>query len=126
MLRTLPAIVVAAILTLPAPLSAAPPANGNEWLSRCKDAASTAKVTYCFSYARGLADGLSMWAVFSPETAPACIPTRVQGQELVEVGMRYLESHPEMGRLAAGITLAQSFIETWPCITQSTSLRPLN
>ncbi len=124
--RTLQAMVIAAVLTVPVPVLAAPPANGNDWLSRCKDAVDTAKATYCFSYVRGLADGLAMWAVFSPETAPACIPSQIQGQELVGVAMRYLETHPEMGRLAAGISLAQSFIETWPCAAQATSFRPVN
>ena len=113
--RTIAAIVVALACALPGAVRAAPPADGNDWLSRCQDAEDAAKGTYCFTYARGLADGLSLWAVISPQTAPACIPTQVQGQELVDVGMRYLKSHPEMGRLAAGIPLAQSFVETWPC-----------
>jgi hypothetical protein len=112
------ALLVTMICALPVPALAASPASGNDWLSRCEDGATTgdaAKASYCFSYARGLADGLSIWAVISPETAPVCIPTQVQGQELVDVGMRYLKDHPEMQTLAAGVPLVRSFAETWPC-----------
>jgi hypothetical protein len=62
-----------------------------------------------------LADGLTIWAVISPETALACIPSAVEGQDLVDVGMRYLKDHPEMGDLDAGVPLTQSFVAAWPC-----------
>jgi hypothetical protein len=116
--RNSAAILVTMICAFPVAALAGSAANGSDWLSRCQDATATgdaAKAAYCFSYARGLADGLEIWAVISPETAPVCIPTQVQGQELVDVGMRYLKSHPDIQALAAGVPLVQSFAETWPC-----------
>ncbi len=103
-------------------------ADANDWLARCEGRATdAAKASYCFSYARGLADGLAIWAGMSPETARACIPTEVQGQQLVEAGMRYLKDHPEFGDLAAGIVLTLTFAETWPCKdAEATSFTPAN
>jgi hypothetical protein len=105
------------ILALAIP-ARAEPASGNDWLARCQEGAATAdaaKATYCFAYVRGLADGLAIWAGISPETAPACIPTEVEGQQLVEIGKRFLTDHPDARQLAAGIPLAYAFVETWPC-----------
>jgi hypothetical protein len=125
MYRKSAAILVAVTCAFSVPALAA---NGSDWLERCQDATTTgdaAKAAYCFSYARGLADGLEIWAVISPETAPVCIPTQVQGQELVDVGMRYLKSHPDTQTLAAGVPLVQSFAETWPCKdAQASAFRP--
>jgi hypothetical protein len=103
---------------LAAPVAAAPAADGNDWLSRCEDARATsgsAEATYCFSYARGLADGLSIWTIMSPATALACIPTEVQGQQLLDAGTAFMKSHPELRHLAAGVLLTYSFVEAWPC-----------
>ena len=130
MYRTTAALVIAATCAFPFAALAGTAADGNDWLSRCQDGTTTgdvAKATYCFSYARGLADGLTIWAVISPTTAPACIPTEVQGRDLVDVGMRYLKDRPEMGGFAAGVPLTQSFVATWPCQqARPTASRPAN
>lgn len=130
MYRTIVTAALWVICALPVPAFAAPLTNGNDWLTRCQDGTTSGdagKATYCFSYARGLADGLSIWAVISPETALACIPTEIQGQDLVDVGMRYLKNHPEMRSFAAGVPLTRSFVEAWPCKqVQPSIFRPAN
>jgi len=118
MRRRLAAVGFATMCTFAVPLAAASPVDGRDWLARC-DGVTTASdsetATYCFSYARGLADGLSIWAIMSPTTAYACIPTEVQSQRLLDVGTRFVKSHPDMQQLAAGVLLTYSFVESWPC-----------
>jgi hypothetical protein len=128
MRRAAAALVIATACAIPLTAFAGSAADGNDWLSRCDGAtvaADTVQATYCFSYARGLADGLSIWAIVSPTTAPACIPTETQGQQLLDVGMAFLKQHPDMQHLAAGIVLTYSFVEAWPCsAARPSSLAP--
>ena len=93
-------------------------ATGYDWMSACVNGGNDAGV--CFTYARGLADGLAMW-MYSDQhtgshTAPICIPGYVMTKELVVAGQNYFRTHyPETAKLDAGNLLKRAWTEVWPC-----------
>ena len=86
--------------------------TGNDWLEMCEEDDAT-----CALYARGVAEGLQMWSVFSPKTAIACIPDGVSANQIMEIGRRFVtNSSPEdRNHLIAVILFARAFREKWPC-----------
>jgi hypothetical protein len=91
--------------------------TGNTWTDDCFSQ-DTDRVTSCISYARRLADGLIVWQQTAPAGALACIPLQVDAEQLLDVGHRYLSSHPETRHLGAYILLSTAFKEAWPCKTK--------
>lgn len=107
------ALVLALLASTSIPASAAA-ASGNEWTDHCKSK-DKIRVVLCQQYARGLADGLTVWQFMSPDTASACIPQAVRAVQLADVAMKYIAANPKSRHEEAGWLLARSFIEAWPC-----------
>lgn len=99
-----------ALALLPAPALAGDIANGNDFADRCSNLTA-----WCFGYASGHAARLIYWRAISPATAPACISARTQADALVEIGLRYIDRHPELRAREAGMLLGLAWIEAWPC-----------
>ena len=92
------------------PAAAAKAASGNEWVGYCKAGSPT-----CWTYARGVADGLAVWEMISPETATACIPQAVDAAQLRDIGLQFIKDNPKDRHVPAGLLLAKAFMTTWPC-----------
>jgi Rap1a immunity proteins len=109
-------LAAAAIMmcTAASPAIAGPAATGNDWVTDC-GSKSDWRRTSCYMYARGLADGLAVWQIISPETATACIDEKVISQQLVDVGLAYIKAHPATRADYAGTLLSFAFIEAWRC-----------
>jgi hypothetical protein len=88
--------------------------DGNSFLRSC-DVDPGGIQGWCIDYAQGLADGLMVWQILSPDTARACIAPEIAASQLREVAVRYLRAHPEKRHQSAGIVLANAFVEAWPC-----------
>jgi hypothetical protein len=99
-----------ALALVATPALANPAQNGNDWASDCAK-----HDPFCLGYARGFADGVSLWNILSPETAKICIPNEVLTDALTEVALRYIKVHPESRTETAGILMSYAFVEAWPC-----------
>ena len=104
------ALMAAAVL----PANAGEPISGNEWLSDCTSKIQIRPIL-CMIYARGLADGLQLWALTNPESARACIPVKVRTEQLKDIGTRWITNNPKLRHEDAGYLLAIAFIDAWPC-----------
>jgi len=115
-------VVIAAMLA--APVNAM---TGNEWVRQCskteRDPLKRA-VEYggCLGYVNGLRAGLDMLQGFrgfmrrvTVEDEVACIPLSVDTGQLVDVGQRFMKSHPEQRHETAATFLFMAFREAWPC-----------
>jgi hypothetical protein len=105
------------IAAMPMPAAAQVRAiTGGDWPDIC-----TSKTTnqmdrmYCQAYARGIADGLTLWQVGQPETAEVCFPKTVAEQELIAVGSNYIRRNPKDRNLRISVVLGLAFLEAWPC-----------
>ena len=80
-------------------------------------------VEACLSYLRGASDALNAMQfeaeeLGEEESLPSpvrCVPERVSINELKTVVGRYLEEHPEMRRLQAGVVVMHALREAFPC-----------
>jgi hypothetical protein len=89
-------------------------ASGNSWLAACNDGA---KYPFCVGHVRGVADGLTIWAIVDKNRAPVCVPEGVTAGQLMDVTTRYISNHPESRHEEAGTLIGRSFLEMWPCAT---------
>lgn len=92
----------------------ADPATANQWIKDCKGKSAVNQIA-CFTYARGVADGLTLWVHVDKDNAPVCIPDEVTAYQLVEVGKKFYNDSPKDQHLAAGVFLGFAFLEAWPC-----------
>jgi hypothetical protein len=72
--------------------------TGNRWLDWCsKKQGLEGAVHYggCLGYVNGLRDGLDILRGFARENAIVCIPKKVDTRQLVDVGKRFMDRHPE-------------------------------
>jgi hypothetical protein len=89
--------------------------TGNDYAAFCSGPKSKpTDMTYCISYARGLADGFEFWHD-ADNRAPLCIPNEVTGGQLYEVTLKYIKEHPEKRHLGVSIVMAYAFADAWPC-----------
>jgi Rap1a immunity proteins len=102
--------------------SAASDEDGNSWLMKCGGPMQQRRTSVEFGYymrcaghVRGLADGLILWQVNSPDTALTCIPSGVTPLQLMEVGNKYMRDNPKDRHQNASLLLAIAFREAWPC-----------
>jgi Rap1a immunity proteins len=75
-----------ALATVPAQAAAQQRARahtGNELLEECKSKGASG--LFCLGFVRGLAEGLTLWRSFAPESAITCIPEGVTTGQLKDV-----------------------------------------
>jgi hypothetical protein len=110
------AIVLAAV---PAQAAAQQPARartGNELLKDCKSKGASG--LFCLGFVRGLAEGLTLWRSFAPESAITCIPAEVTTGQLKDVVVKWLADNPKVRHLGADALVVRAFRVTWPCEQQ--------
>jgi len=88
--------------------------TGNQFLNVCTGTLQGTAKALCFGYVKGLADGLALWRGTHP-SAPVCFSERVTGQQLLDVGLKYVAEHPETRDQDLGNLLGRAFFEVWPC-----------
>jgi len=82
-------------LATPAMAAESPTQTGNGWVDYCQSPTGSWKWVACSWYARGLADTFILWRSVSPETAVVCIDPKIQGHQLVDVGLAYIKENPK-------------------------------
>jgi Rap1a immunity proteins len=105
--------IALAAAIIPGVASAAPATNGTNWLENCRSKYIEQKMA-CYTYARGIADGLTL-AAEDDQSAFACIDQEVTAAQLVEIGLRFINKVPEYRHKPAGMLLALAFRDAWPC-----------
>ena len=93
---------------------AAGPVTAREWIQACVDKAALKQIA-CFTYVRGVADGLTLWVHGDEENAPVCIPDTVTSAQLVAVGQKFFKDSPKDQHLVASVFLGFAFLDSWPC-----------
>jgi hypothetical protein len=90
--------------------------TGNDWLKLCEGKPNTGiYINRCYSYTRGLADGLIVWATIDPEGAGICIPGEVTSQQLMEIGVNFIANNPKDRHNGSVYLLALAFRTAYPC-----------
>jgi Rap1a immunity proteins len=105
-----------ALATVPAQAAAQQRARahtGNELLEECKSKGASG--LFCLGFVRGLAEGLTLWRSFAPESAITCIPEGVTTGQLKDVVVKWLADNPKDRHLGADALVVRAFRVTWPC-----------
>jgi Rap1a immunity proteins len=113
-------IAVLAAAILPGAASAGPATTGTQWVAECRSRSPMQRIA-CWTYARGIADGITMAVPDDDQAGFACIGQEVQAAQLADVGRRFISKLPEYRHKPAGILLGLAFREAWPCETRSSA-----
>jgi hypothetical protein len=90
--------------------------TGNDYAKMCSGPnPKLTDLTYCVTYARGLADGFGLWRDLDKPNAPMCIPDAVTGMQLTDVTLKYIREHPEKRHLGVPFIMTDAFFDAWPC-----------
>lgn len=103
-----------AFLTLLGTTAQADPVTAKEWIKDCEGKSAISQVA-CFTYARGVADGLALWVHVDNDSSPVCIPDAVNAMQLASVGRKFFKDSPKDQHLDANVLLGFAFLEAWPC-----------
>jgi hypothetical protein len=94
-------------------------ATGNTLLDACR---SEERDSICSGYIAGIADAInnSMYSILRPDKsgtnmALVCTTKRILLPQLVDVVVRFLESHPEMRHYAAASLVGAALSDAFPC-----------
>jgi Rap1a immunity proteins len=107
------AIALAAVPAQAAAQQRARAHTGNELLEECKSKGASG--LFCLGFVRGLAEGLTLWRSFAPESAITCIPEGVTTGQLKDIVVKWLADNPKDRHLGADALVARAFRVTWPC-----------
>ena len=90
----------------------------DEWASFCTSK-SEKKLGMCGLYAVGLLDGLMLWKANSADPISICMPEepekRPNANQIIDVGLAYIQKNPESKYQPIAVVLRQAFEEKWPC-----------
>jgi hypothetical protein len=95
--------------------------TGNDYMRKCgtisptHDVSSAAMGIYCVSYALGVADGLTLAHMVSPQMIRVCIPDAVTPDQVRLVAISYMRKHPENLHDSLAFLMADAFTDAWPC-----------
>jgi hypothetical protein len=81
--------------------------TGNELLEECKSKGALG--LFCLGFVRGLAEGLTLWRSFAPESAITCIPAGITTGQLKDVVVKWLADNPKDRHLGADAIVARAF-----------------
>jgi hypothetical protein len=82
--------------------------TGNRLLEHCLAPKGSGLAFGCVSYVDGVADTLA------GISALKCVPGEVNVGQMRDVGVRYLQAHPETRHRPAAELLIAAFAEAWP------------
>lgn len=81
--------------------------NGDELLAQCLSGPDNPKSFYCLGYVSGVVE--------TPSDI-ICLPQQgIEGGQLRDVVVKYLEAHPEMRRLPAAMLVQVALASAFPC-----------
>lgn len=89
--------------------------TAKEWIKYCDGGKNPGNKIACLAYVRGVADGLNLWNHAETNTAPVCIPSDVNTDQLVAVGQKFFRDSPKDRHLTASVFLGFAFLDAWPC-----------
>jgi hypothetical protein len=116
MLRT--SILAAALLALTTATARAEETtlviDGHKFVELCYATEKETKLV-CASFTLGVSDTLAVWLALRPNSARACIPSAVLLNQLVDVGLDYIQRFPAERHLRAAQLLMVAFGDAWPC-----------
>src|SRR5215813_10393431 len=112
MLRTSMLAAVLLALTTAAHAEEALVMDGHKFAEVCSRKET---LLICAGYTRGVSDTLAVWLALRPNSARACIPSAVQLDQLVDVGLDYIKRFPAERHLSAARLLTVAFVDAWPC-----------
>ena len=83
--------------------------TGNRLLEHCLAPKGSGLAVACVSYVDGVADTLA------GISALMCVPGEVNVGQMRDVGVRYLQAHPETRHRPAAELFIAAWAEAWPC-----------
>ena len=114
-------IVIAALVLA---MASAHARKGTEGPSFCTsspktDVAAARYASDCYSYPRGLADGIILWRILDPDHGWICIPSAATAAQLRDVTIDFMRSNPKDRHLDVSILMGLAFQDAWPCSGKS-------
>jgi hypothetical protein len=90
----------------------------DQWVALCLKHASGSELVSCRSYARGVADAITLMQKLHPELTNVCIPAGITESDLVDLALPYVQGQPPTSPpLAAATLLIRAFGTAFPCRT---------
>ena len=86
-------------------------ATGNQLLAHCQDEEDAERQAYCYGYSQGVADFFG--PLHQQPGGTQCPPAGVNGDQIREVMIRYLEQNPEHLHLTGAVLAMLSITSTW-------------
>ena len=113
------AIAIATALSLLTFPAAAQQYSGNEYLELCEQSEAGLQ-NGCAGYSVGLMSALFFWNGIEPaQGGPSlkfCPPTTaLDGQQVRDLFVGFIDRHPEHRNYAAGMSAFLALLEAWPC-----------
>jgi hypothetical protein len=88
----------------------------DQWVALCLKHASGSELASCRSYARGVADAITLLQKVHPELTNICIPAGITESDLVDLALPYVQGQPPTSPpLAAATLLIRAFGTAFPC-----------
>jgi hypothetical protein len=88
----------------------------DQWVALCSKRAAGSEVASCRSYARGVADTITLLQKLHPELTNICIPAGITDSDLVDLALPYVQGQPPTSPpLAAANLLIKAFGTAFPC-----------
>jgi hypothetical protein len=84
--------------------------TGNQLYQDC----TSPNVVGCLNYIMGVVDTISAYQASGHAARLLCAPP-APGKQLMDVVVRWLETHPEDRHLGAAALTSQALHEAWPC-----------
>jgi hypothetical protein len=92
------------------------PRTAGEWIKECPIRDPNV-LGWCYAFMIGLHEGLAFWNehAHSSFTYGGCPPVEATNEQLFEVTMKYIRSHPEVWHELASKAILAAWWEAWPC-----------
>jgi hypothetical protein len=88
----------------------------DQWVAACSKRASGSDLASCRSYARGVADAITLMQKLHPELTNICIPAGITESDLVDLALPYVQGQPPTSPpLGAATLLIRAFGTAFPC-----------
>jgi Rap1a immunity proteins len=88
--------------------------DGKKFMDLC-NTTDQKMLAVCASFTLGVSDTLAVWRALHPSTARVCVPNAVQLNQMIDVGLDYVQRFPAERHLSAARLLLVAFTDAWPC-----------
>ena len=111
------ALFVAAFVGQAQAATSRPYYDGNTFFNTCSTYSAT-EIAHCNAYALGISDAIGVWKKTSPETAPACPDVGVTGEQILDIGFKYIKENVRERHKPTAILIMKAAGKEWPCKKQ--------